>query len=694
MARLKTQAQLDQEQVEAVQKLTGQYPIPTSRRALLYARYSSIKQVVSSISKGLQQSDGLINRALDIGWKREDATLFIENQMTKDGRIRSVSGTIPIEDRAGLTTVIEHIKQGAGALLCDDISRLTRDADLTDAVTLARTCKQHDCLIITNERIYNFQRQADYDAYITEAQAAAAYLELHIKGKMLRNRTRKAEQGKVANGTAPVGLMLDESKENLKPSPHADGVAWLYTKFVEKNASRNAVLREVGAMAQQGKPLFPVHPDIDPKSMHLKKVFDSAGVLLGWTVNSRAGLEDILTNPMYAGHLVFNKTIVKRNAHPAIVDADLWQHVFELLSTVDLDYRPIDRPTRTVRYSYPESFQTALLAGTREDGRPVIDGVNGFHVYVMLPDNSYVLRGPRGGTNTGGYETSIRIPELDCLIETQLMDMLRASEIAASHPERGFIHNIVPDWHEKLADFDSSAQKTTPVPDDTLQTLEAELALIEQDLQFSSGVMDIETRTKLYARKARLSQRRDKLQRAQENKARAQRRLERARRNVKTAKERWHSWDLEEKRDFIQLVTESITLEEIASGWLRISVQWSEVFCGFLYDFYLWRGSGTLWSDEEIEILRQHFPTATRTALLELLASRSWKAISRKAALEGVRRSPKPDDLTIPVTMSLSDVQVLKALRQELSEEEMSNTDGRLYVHVTQPSEFDRRSIG
>ena len=694
MARLKTQAQLDQERLESVQKLTGQYPIPTNRRALLYCRYSSSKQVVSSISKGLQQSDGLIRRALDIGWRREDTTLFIENSMTKDGRIRSVSGTIPIEDRAGLTTVVEHVKMGAGALLCDDISRLTRDADLVDAETLARTCRQHDCIIITNERIYNFKRQADYDAYIAEAQAAAAYLELHIKGKMLRNRTRKAEQGKVANGTAPVGLMLDESKVNLTPSPHAGGVAWMYKRFAELEASRNGLLREIGAMAQQGKPLFPVHPDIDPKTIFLSQVFNSDGVLIGWTVNSRAGLTDILTNPAYLGHLVFNGVIVKHNAHPAIVNVDLWQYAFDRLSTTDLDHRPIDRPTKTVRYSYPESKQTALLAGTRYDGRPVIDGVSGAHVYVQLPENSYVLRGPRGGTVTGGYETSIRVSELDSLIETELMGMLRASEFAVSHPELRTNFDLTHDWHTEMADFDSATRGATTVPDDTLTTIEAEIALIQQDLKFASGMMDANTRTGLYERLARLSQRRDKVQRAQEDRARLHRRLEQASRDVKTARDRWGSWDLARRRSFIHLITESITLEEIASGWLRITVQWSDVLGGLLYNFYLWRGSGTLWTDNEIETLRTHYPTATRVELLNLLPTRSWKAISRKAALEGVRRIAKSDPLPVPDTMSLSDVQVLEALGQELSEDEMSDTDGRLYVHVSQPSELVRSMTG
>jgi DNA invertase Pin-like site-specific DNA recombinase len=699
MTRLKTQAQLDQERLDQVQKLTGQYPIPTNRRALLYSRYSSAKQVVASISKGLQQSDGLIHRALDIGWKRENTTLFIENSMTKDGRIRSVSGTIPIEDRAGISTVIEHVKLGAGAILCDDISRLTRDADLVDAATLARTCKQHDCMIVTNERIYNFKRQADYDAYIAEAQAAAAYLELHIKGKMLRNRQRKAEKGRVANGTAPIGLMLEENTDalsqakhgyNLKPSPHASGVAWLYKRFAELEASRNGVLRELTAMARRGEPLFPVHPDIDPKTIYLSKVFDSDGKLLGWTVGGRAGLTDILTNPAYIGHIVFNGQIVKRNAHEPIVERDLWQYAFDHLSPTDLENRPIERAPKTVRYSYPESQHTALLAGTRDDGTPVIDGVNGLHVYVQLPDNSYVLRGSRGSTYTDGYETSIRVRELDEIIETELMGMLKTSEYVQANLYRIDNLNMLPDWHDKMEDFDKAKnkQEQTTTPDDTLRTLEGEIALIQQDLKYASGVMDVETRTGLYERLARLSQRRDKLQQAQEDKARTQRKLDQARKDVKTAKERWNSWDLERKRSFIHLVTDSITLEEIASGWLRISVQWSDVLGGLLYDFYLWRDSGTLWTDEEKALLKKHYPKAKRVKLLELLPTRSWKAISMKANLLKLRRIAKSDPSPIPDNMSLSDVRVLEGLRQELTEDELSDTDGRLYVHVTQPSEY------
>jgi hypothetical protein len=186
MARLKTREQLEQERLETLQRLTGNYPLPTTRPALVYSRYSTAKQVRDSIAAGLQQSEKMIQRALDLEWTRELLILFIENQMTRDGRIRSVSGTIPIEDREGISTVIEH-----------------------------------------------------------------------VKGKMLRNRKRKAEQGKVANGRAPVGLMLDESHDNLLPSPHAEKVDWLYGRFRALDANLAALYREVFSMAARGEPIFP-----------------------------------------------------------------------------------------------------------------------------------------------------------------------------------------------------------------------------------------------------------------------------------------------------------------------------------------------------------------------------------------------------------------------------------------------------
>jgi S-adenosylmethionine:tRNA-ribosyltransferase-isomerase (queuine synthetase) len=87
MARLKTAAELEQERLETLQKLTGNYPIEkyTKRPALVYSRYSTARQVRDSIAAGLQQSEKLLQRADDLGWERSLLTLLVENQMTGMG---------------------------------------------------------------------------------------------------------------------------------------------------------------------------------------------------------------------------------------------------------------------------------------------------------------------------------------------------------------------------------------------------------------------------------------------------------------------------------------------------------------------------------------------------------------------------------------------------------------------------------
>ena len=89
-------------------------------------------------------------------------------------------------------------------------------------------------------------------------------------------------------------------------------------------------------------------------------------------------IEHLLSNPMYAGHLVFNGSIVKMNAHQAIVEPD---NCCMHLSTYQLLIWTVTRSRgkRSVRYTQRHT-NDALLTGTRDNGTVVIDGVNGAHV--------------------------------------------------------------------------------------------------------------------------------------------------------------------------------------------------------------------------------------------------------------------------------------------------------------------------
>jgi hypothetical protein len=572
-----------------------------------------------------------------------------------------VSGSLRIDQRPGLQALTEVIEAGkASAVLVVSVDRITRDEDLITPTAFANLCKKYRVLIITDDYIFDFNNPTrdDMGRFMNEAIAAKEYIRKQIKGKMLKNRTRKANMGRVANGVAPVGLMLDESRNNLVPSPHAERVNWLYGRFRAHSANLASLLHEIINMARRGEPLFLDNESIDPKTVYLKRI---AG---GWTIATRSGLKHVLSNPMYAGHLVFNGRIVKRNAHAAIVDADNWQYAFEHLAEVDLDGNEFERTKRVVRYTQQDStVNTALLFGIRHGGKPVIGGVNGAHVYVQNFQSGlrYVILN-RQELSVSGFEASVGTKEADRIIEDRLLYWLRASERACVP----VVCDHAP--HVALGGIVEQVEPTKTTVQSDLDLTNQELARVERALRTSADMMDDTELRETYAKKTRLLKRRAELEHAQEQEECLAREREQARDDIQSAGDKWASWTLEKKRQFIRLVTESVTLEEIANGWLRLTVVWSPIM-GFVYPTesstravdvaYVWRQAGNVWSEDEIDTLRVHHPSATRNELLHMLPSRSWKSILNKAKRLGVDRPVTSSDTEIPVDTSLSDIHVL-----------------------------------
>jgi DNA invertase Pin-like site-specific DNA recombinase len=574
MTRLKTKAQLDQEHMEEVRYALGNYTPDTNKLLLIYARQSSSKQYVSNIYSAMEQRDGLLERASGLGWVHDEQwILYVENQLAKKTQ---VSGSLRIDQRPGLQALTEVIQEGkASAVLVVSVDRITRDEDLITPTQFANLCKRYGVVIITDDYIYDFNNpnRDDMGRFMNEAIASKEYVRKQIKGKMLKNRTRKANMGLVANGRAPVGLMLDESRNNLVPSPHAERVDWLYGRFRALDASLTGLLREIVNMTLRGEALFPVDEHIDPKSMHLDRTPNDNG----WTIRSREGLRYILTNPMYAGHLVFNHKIVKLNAHPAIVNLDNWQYAFDRLSDVDLDGQPIERQKRTVRYTQGASVDSgALLTGTRDSGKVVIDGVNGAHIYFNKDKKSYLIY-RLNKVAVYNTETSIYTKTLDAIVESRLLHWLGISERQGE--DWIVIKERVEKWEktEKREEMtwlvsgtakgeqtpykamDKVGQTTRPTQMSTIQgdleLTNQELATVQRALQFQNSMSDERLEDTL-KKEARLIKRRAELIHAQNQAEKLAKQQAQGKADIETAASKWSKWSIEERRSFIRQVTE------------------------------------------------------------------------------------------------------------------------------------------
>jgi DNA invertase Pin-like site-specific DNA recombinase len=581
---LKSLRQIEQERADTKRYSTGNVMFDTSKLCLIYARQSTSKQFVNNIYSAMEQRDGLLERATDLGWTQEKWILYVENQLSKKTQ---VSGSLRINQRTGLRALTEVIESGqASAVLVVSVDRITRDEDLITPTAFANLCKQHHVIIITDEYTFDFNNpmRDDMGRFMNEAIAAKEYVRKQIKGKMLKGRSKKASMGRVANGACPVGLMLDASETektkwgyNYIASPHADRVDWLYARYRALGANLTALHKEIFAMAQRGEPLFPDVPGIELPLIQLKRMTG------GWTVASPHGLKWILTNPAYAGHFAWEGRIVKFNAFPPIVDPSNWLFAFEHISPIDLEGNPIERGPRTVRYEQQGTKNTALLAGVRHDGRPVIDGRNGQHVYVRLAEvrdfGGYLLRNQSESKKTlWGYVAQMNVDKLDAIVEDRLLYWLRIFQEQCEHPERTCNEAALLAAHAIGA---TSQPVSTSLQNDLALTV-TEIGRVERAIRTSADVMSDEDLRAAYEKKARLLRRRAELEREIASEEARTSEMERARAKMPTAAHRWKGWGLEERRQFIRLITDSIILEKQPNGDLRLTLAWSDLM-GFIW---------------------------------------------------------------------------------------------------------------
>jgi hypothetical protein len=80
-------------------------------------------------------------------------------------------------------------------------------------------------------------------------------------------------------------------------------------------------------------------------------------------------------------------------------------------------------------------------------------------------------------------------------------------------------------------------------------------------------------------------------------------------------------------------------LSRVAPSWFKMEIHWK--IQGWETDIaHIKRGwSGTHWTGEEIDCLRQMFPTEDAGVILQALPTRSWRAIKAKAYEKGLART-------------------------------------------------------
>ncbi len=124
-----------------------------------------------------------------------------------------------IANRPVMRQILDEITDGrVAALIVQDFTRLSRDEDGIDGRIIRQFCRDHGCLIVTPERVYDFEMDADDDLADVQFLVGKWQKRANIRA-MTRGMVERARQGLFLPSSAPYGydVLLELPKGADKP---------------------------------------------------------------------------------------------------------------------------------------------------------------------------------------------------------------------------------------------------------------------------------------------------------------------------------------------------------------------------------------------------------------------------------------------------------------------------------------------
>ncbi len=263
-------------------------PGHTQRAAIIYVRQSSASQVEHN-RESTERQYALVDRAIELGWHREQVTI-IDEDLGLSG-----AGTAKRAGFARLTADVALAK--VGIVFGLEVSRLARNN--ADWYRLLDLCGMTDTLIGDADGLYH--PAMFNDRLILGLKGTMSEAELHVLRARLDGGIRnKAARGALRRGL-PVGLVWGEEEGEIRFHPDeavTGAIRTVFERFAELGSARQVWLW----FRADGLP-FPLQ---------------SNGVAeIRWVTPTYTAIHHVLTNPVYAGAYAYGKTRRER-----YVDAD------------------------------------------------------------------------------------------------------------------------------------------------------------------------------------------------------------------------------------------------------------------------------------------------------------------------------------------------------------------------------------
>jgi len=597
---VRTDATLEEEVKDFVMRA-----LPTHRKIGQYIRQSRDMQVKRNKQSTAMQDEDMRKKLLCMGWHDELIVKFDQDQ--------GKSGQWRIDQRVGMNEMYGMIESGEiGAVACFDPSRLFRDLTRVQYMAFVNLAADKQIPIVTYYKIYWPANRQDAKALIEKFEAAAAFTDEVIHGKLLPAKRRAVREDlSYAGHAVPMGYIIESNGERKFYAiyePHARLIRYLFRRYRELDGSLGKLGRE---LREQGF-RFP----------HFQGVENIPHVALKWTKDGypigRQGLISILTNPSYIGWYVYDGVIVSQEAHQPIIDRETFDYAYNRLSKTTLDGEPNENKS-TVNTRQGEDIQALLERLVHNDENPV---------YVMTRKKTYTAK-----INNDGWkavELVVDVNTLDAVYTDILLKVLVVRR------EQGGLEDA---WYGVLKRLQLEKKQEVVSLDAQIENARKAIARagqnkrIAEEERYEEGVR--EAIHDLKRLKPLLSTLLDRAEQADSEGAE----LEECENLLDGVFNDWNRLHFDRKQRFVRLVTKGVNMVEVSPHFIRLEIVWKEpLSCSIVGYMRRARGRQQAWSQEEDGILQAMYPTEDRANILKALPDRSWEGIVQHALIIGVKR--------------------------------------------------------
>ena len=251
-----------------------------SRRALLYVRQSSLKQVIHNTESAIRQYD-LRGKAIALGWAADQVTVIDIDQ--------GQSGA-SAADREGFQQLVAEVSLGrAGIVLGLECSRLARNN--ADWHQLLEICAMTGTLICDEDGLYD--PRAFNDRMLPGLKGTMAESELHfIRARLQGGIISRARRGELTM-PLPIGLAYDAAGHViLDPDAAIAGALRHLLATFEATGSATAVVKAFRAAGLS----FPWRHQKGPRKGEVD-----------WQPLRHSTVLHVLHNPRYAGAFTYGR---------------------------------------------------------------------------------------------------------------------------------------------------------------------------------------------------------------------------------------------------------------------------------------------------------------------------------------------------------------------------------------------------